>query len=178
MTERRIKLILLISLLVNALFIGYLIGNGGRGGLRPMIARPFNNDGPGRMQGRDQARGDQRGDQETRQALRDAFQAERPAMNKALQDLAAARKKSAELIRAETVDAAALDAALAEVRLSSDAVMAAFHRSLAASAAKLDATQRRVLARQLDRAPGMRGGNMQGMPRGEGVPPPPPPPSN
>ena len=191
MTDRHIKWILLASLLINAVLVGFLVGSGGRGGFRPMMAplmRPFNNamDRPGqpgrsgeRMIERMQDRNG-RADQPTREALREAFQAERPAMNKALKDLAAARAKSADLIRAETVDGPALDASLAQMRLHSDEVIAAFHRALAASAGKLAAAQRRVLARQLDRAPGQRGGNMPaGMPRGvlpdAGAPAPPPP---
>jgi uncharacterized membrane protein len=165
MTERHIKWILLASLLANAVFIGFLVGNGGRG-LRPIMAtltRPL--DGDRRDERRVERNNADRADQPTREVLRQAFAAERPAMHKALQELAAARKQSVALIRAETVDGPALDAALAQIRLSSDEVIAAFHRAVAVSAGKLDATQRGALARLLDRAPGRRGGSPAGVPR-------------
>jgi uncharacterized membrane protein len=184
MTERNIKWALIISLLVNVLFVGFLIGTGGRGGLRPMMApimRAFDNSGRGGPDRRNEL-DKTRADQPTRKALRDTFQAERPAINKALQNLRQARAKGAELIRAETLDAAALDAALAQIRLSNDAVTAVFHRALTASTTKLDANQRRGLARQLDRASGMwglqlRGPGGPGDPGGRDAPPPPPPPN-
>jgi len=182
MTERHIKWILLASLLANAVFIGFLVGNGGRG-LRPIMAtltRPFEGDRRDeRRVERNNADRTDRADQPTREVLRQAFAAERPAMHKALQELAAARKQSVALIRAETVDGPALDAALAQVRLSSDEVIAAFHRAVAVSAGQLDATQRGALARLLERAPGRRGGSPAGVPRdvlrdaGPGAPPPP-----
>ena len=145
MSDRTIKWMLAASLLVNALLVGFMVGQMGRGrpcgGFeRPMATRGAN-DRP-------------RGDEATREVLREAFAAERPAVEKAVADIRAARTQSAALVRAEPLDAAALDAALAQIRLASDAALASFHRSLTAAAAKLDAENRGVLARMLDRAPG------------------------
>jgi len=155
--------VLLGSVLVNAVLIGFVVGNMGRGGMRFM---------PQAMMDRDDRRDDRReerreerrdrdddrrerqaGEQSARDTLRAAFEAERPALDKALGDLSAARAKAAGLIRAEPMDAAALDAAMAEMRLHSDAALASFHRSIAASAGKLEPRQRGALARMLERAP-------------------------
>lgn len=151
-----LKWVLLASLLANALVVGFVVGNMGRGGFRPMMM--MRGDGPNR-----QGPGDRTGDPATRDTLRESFQAERPALDKAVKDMAAARKQSAEIIRAETLDAAALDKSLADLRASSAEALESFHRSIAAAAAKLDAQHRASLARLLDRAPQGRGGMGGGM---------------
>lgn len=145
MNDRTLKWILLASLLVNTLLIGFMVGQAGRDRPFAMMDRPLAD----RMQGERP-----RGDEATRQVLRDSFAAERPALEKAVADIRAARAQSAALVRAETLDAAALDASLAQLRLGSDAALASFHRAVAASAAKLDAQHRGLLARMLERAPG------------------------
>ncbi len=195
-SNRTLKWVLLASLLANALVVGFVVGNMGRGGFRPMIGQMMV-----RGEGRDGPGGPNRpGDPATAQTLRESFQAERPAIDKALKDLAAARKQSAAIIRAETLDAAALDKSLADMRASSAEALESFHRSIAAAAAKLDVQHRAPLARLLDRPPqgrgmgagpgpgpgqGMGGGprgereRMQGPPPGDMPPlenPPPPPP--
>lgn len=150
--DGKLKWILLASLLINAALAGFMIGNMGRGGFRG---------GPGFVTFNRQLPGpdrDGRGnDQAARDALRDAFQAERPAMTKALEALGQARARSAALIRAESLDAAALDKSMTEMRGYSAEALASFHRSIAAAAAKLDGSQRGRLARLLDREPSGRG---------------------
>ncbi len=170
----KLKWILLASLVINAALIGFVIGNMGRGGFRG---------GPGMMSFNRQMPGPGRGnDQAAREALREAFKAERPAMTKALRDLAQARGQSAAIIRAETLDAAALEKSMTEMRAHSSEAMASFHRSIAAAAARLDAPRRAGLARMLDREPGRGGmGGLRrdvfipnpNLPQGPGEAPPP-----
>ncbi len=163
MSERTIKWVLLVSLLANALLVGFMVGQVGRGHPFGGFDRPMAMRGPG-----DRPMDRPRGDEATRTVLREAFAAERPAVEKAIADIRAARAQSAALVRAETLDAAALDTALAQMRLASDAALASFHRSIAAAAAKLDAEHRGALARMLERAPGQRNAR-----RGPPGPPPP-----
>ena len=179
--DSKLKWILLASLLVNAALVGFAVGNMGRGGFRggPGMVM-FNRPGPGGGPGPGRSN-----DQPAREALRDAFQAERPAMSKALEELGQARAQSAALIRAEALDAAALDKSMAEMRAHSAEALASFHRSIAAAAAKLDTPHRAGLARMLDREPSGRGGMGMGLRRDVFIPnpnmpelpfPPPPPP--
>ena len=148
--ERNLKWILLASLLVNAVLVGFVIGNMGRGGFRGPGMMTFNRSVPGPGPGR-------ANDRIAREALRDAFNDEQPAMSKALQELGEARGRSAALIRAEALDSAALEKSLAEMRSHSAEALASFHRSIAAAAAKLDAPHRAGLGRMLDREPQGRG---------------------
>jgi uncharacterized membrane protein len=150
--DSKLKWILLVSLLINAALVGFMIGNMGRGGFRGGPGMNFNRQMSGPARGNDQA---------AREALREAFQAERPAMTKALQDLGQARGESAAIIRAETLDAAALEKSMAEMRAHSSEAMASFHRSIAAAAAKLDPPRRAGLARMLDREPGRGMGGLR-----------------
>lgn len=171
--DGKLKWILLASLLVNVALVGFAVGNMGRGGFRGgpgMVMLNRQGPGPGRSN-----------DQPAREALRDASQAERPAMSKALEELGQARAQSAALIRAEALDAAALDKSMAEMRAHSAEALASFHRSIAAAAAKLDAPHRAGLARMLGRKPSGRGGMGTGLRRDVfipnlNVPEPPPPP--
>lgn len=182
MNDRHIKWILLASLLVNALVIGFFAGRVGRGGFNPpMMAAlrgPGGGPGPGEMgpgpmgpgqmgpepMGPGQQGPGQQGlgnvDRAAVAVVRAALQAERPAMDKALADLAAARGKSAALIRAESLNPAELDKSLEQMRASSLEVLTSFHRSIAAAAAKLDPTQRAALARYLMGAQQGRNGAM------------------
>ena len=155
MNDRHIKYVLLASLLVNALAIGFLAGHVGREGFNPrmMAARGFGPAGGPGGPGGGPVGPNNNVDRAALAIVRQALQAERPATNKALADLAAARARSAALIRADVLDAAALDKSLADMRASSMAALESFHRSVAAAAAKLDATQRMSLARFLERAP-------------------------
>jgi len=152
MMDRYVKWILLASLLVNAALVGFMVGNAGRGGFRGGPGMIINRALPG--PNRD------RSDQVTRDALREAFEAERPVMDKALQGLGEARGKSASIIRAETLDGTALDQSLTEMRTHSADALASFHRSISTAAAKLDAQHRAGLARLLDRAPQARRRNL------------------
>lgn len=182
--DSKLKWILLASLVINAALVGYMMGNMGRGGFRGgpgMMGFNRPSPGPG-SPGR-------ANDQVAREALHEAFQAERPALSKALEELGRARGRTSALIRAEALDAAALDTFMAEMRGHSAEALASFHRSIAAAAAKLDASHRGGLARLLDREPSGRGGGGMGMglrrdvfipnpnmPQMPGDAPPPPPP--
>ncbi len=171
------KWIVIVSLLLNAALVGFIAGHEGRGGFR-QPGGPFaalqRRDGPGATR--------PNADNATREALRAAFEAERPAMEKATQDAIEARNRSVALITAETVDAPALDDSLSQMRTHSIEALAAFHRALRAAALKLDVQHRRGLGRLLERQrndapmgalgpPARVGGDM-----GPGMGPPPGPP--
>jgi hypothetical protein len=165
--RRKLMWFLVASLLANAVLAGVLIGQVGRGGMHFAFMDRGSDRGSERS---DRADRNERNDRDNRPSekesdaerqarraiIRAAFDAERPALNAALADLAAARKQSAALIRADALDSVALDASLAQMRLSSDAAQASFHRAITAAAEKLDAKNRGGLARLLDRAPARR----------------------
>lgn len=144
MTDRHLKWILLGSLLFNALLIGFLAGQVGRGGLAT-----FDLGAPAFRQGLERPMS---ADRPSQGILREALEAERPAMAKALADMAAARARSVALIRAENLDAGALESAMGEIRASGAAAQAAFHRAIGTAAAKLDGPRRAALAQSLGRA--------------------------
>lgn len=143
--ERHVKWILLVSLLINAVLVGYIVGQVGRGG--PMAA--FN---------RRVMPPEKRADETTRFALKETFEAERPALEKAMKDSMDARRESLEILRAEPLDAARLEVSLAKLRAGNSATQESFHHALAAAAGRLNAEQRVSLGRMLDRAPTGRAG--------------------
>jgi uncharacterized membrane protein len=179
MMNRKLTWALLASLLINALLVGYIVGNHGRGGpfgifktARPMPDRMM----PDRMMPGMMMRGG--ADDATREILRNAFDAERDALRGALKNAAAARRASETILRADPLDTAQLDATMAQLRASNTAAQESFHRALRDAAQKLDATQRQTLGRWLERAPSARmgqGPDGRGGPRGGDrmIPPPP-----
>ncbi len=138
--ERYVKWILLASLLINAALVGFLSAQFFRGGPRMFMI----ND----MQGKSGWP-----DDNTRKTLDKAFEAERPALDAALREMFEAREKSVELLRAEKLDIAALDAAGAAMRAGNDKAMASFQRAIKSVAESLSTTERQNLARILDRGP-------------------------
>src|SRR5258705_533009 len=105
--ERNTKWILLASLLVNAVLVGFIAGHMGRGGPLGGMG-PFNRRMPPMMmQGR--------ADEDTRAVLKSAFETERPALDKALKDVVDARRESEEILRTDPLDMARLDAAMAKL---------------------------------------------------------------
>lgn len=149
MFERNMKWILLASLLANALLIGFIAAHAGRG-KHPMAPIAMSNSA-------EKERGERgKSDDATRAALRAALDSERPAMETAGQKIRDARKKGAELIQAESLDMAALDEALVELRAGRAEQLEAFHRAIRTAATTLNADQRAKLARLLDRVPGQR----------------------
>jgi uncharacterized membrane protein len=137
--ERHVKWILLVSLLINAVLVGYIAGQMGRGGPMAVFSRRV-------------MPPERRADETTRVALKETFEAERPALEKAMKDSIDARRESVEILRTEPLDAARLDASLAKLRAGNSATQESFHRALAAAAGKLNARQRVSLGRMLDRA--------------------------
>lgn len=152
MLERNIKWILLVSLLLNALLVGFIAANTGRG-KNPFASAMMQKRGDMERERSDRGKDDD----VTRTALKTALDAERSAMDQAALMTREARKKSAELIRAETLDATALDAALTQLRAGRTEQLEAFHRAIRTTAATLNTEQRSKLARLLDREPGQRG---------------------
>jgi uncharacterized membrane protein len=137
--DRYIKWILLASLLVNAALVGFLSAQFFRGPRMFVM-----NEMPGKPGWPDD---------NTRKTLDKAFEAERPALDAALREMFEAREKSVELLRAEKLDIAALDAAGAAMRSGNDKAMASFHRAIKSVAESLSTTERQNLARILDRGP-------------------------
>ena len=166
MNDRHFKWILLVSLLINAALVGFMAGNAGRGFRPGPGMMGFNRAMPGPNRG-----GERANEQPAREALRDAFEAERPAMAKALKDLAEARDRSAAVIRADSLDSGALTQSLEEMRARSNDALASFHRSIITAAGKLDGPSRAGLARLLNRGPQTRNNPGSDMGAGMGIGP-------
>ncbi len=122
--------ILVVSLGAN-LFLGGLMTGAKRHGGRPTlgrIAKTMSDD--------------------SRLILRSELRERRPLMRERIAAVRTARREVGNALRAETFDAAALDRALAEVRLRGAAVQEIVHRTMAAAAARLPAEERAKLGRR------------------------------
>lgn len=141
--DRSLKWILLVSLLINAALVGFMSAQFFRGprmfmmNTMPMPDRP------------------KWPDDETRSKMDKAFEAERPALDAALKETVAARAKAVALLRADTLDTAALEKEMAAIRAANDKATASFQRAITAAAQNLPAVERANLARMLDREPRM-----------------------
>jgi uncharacterized membrane protein len=186
MKNRWLWSLMAVSIVANALLIGYIVGHNSH---RPLMAAFNRRMPPPPMQ---------RPDEATRAIMKESFAAERPAMNEAFGAMAAARRQAVVLLKAETLDTAALDEQLKTIRERSLEATVSFHRAIRDSATKLTSPQRAVLARMLERAPmrdgrggvggmGSMMGDKDGPPRKDGPsrrddpsrePPPGPPPGS
>jgi uncharacterized membrane protein len=145
MSDRSLKWILLVSLMVNAALVGFTAAQF----MRPHP--PFLSIGhaPPHMH--------EISDKE-RTVLDAAFAAERPAFEKALSDMVVARDKSVTLIRATPLDVTALDGELAKMRAANMAAQESFHRVIRTAAQQFDQPERDRLSNILRDAPPGHGG--------------------
>ena len=158
-TTSRLPIWLIVSLMVNALLVGLIIGGGlGQRKAGPAVSSPTVNE-QSLMRGIDRAvSADQRS--EVRRAFRRAF-ADTRAERVRLRD---ARRAVGRLLTAEEYDAAAVDAGFAELRAADDAMKARMHEVLVEQFGNLTPEQRRVIVQESNQR-GARG------PRGDRPPP-------
>jgi uncharacterized membrane protein len=154
MTDRVKPWILLVSLLVNAALIGFISAQLVR--MRPM-------GGPDGLPRHHHELSD-----EARALLDRAFAAERPAIDQAMQSMEAEKRRVETLLRAETIDTAALDAALAAMRAANTSAVNSMDNTLRAAAA-MKPEERRAFADALNHMPppgprGIGGGTPEGRP--------------
>ena len=159
---------LVVSLIVNALLIGLLIGGGL--GQRKAGPNPIGAGGAGAEQalirGIDQSLpADQR--RTVRRAFRDAFQGSRTERLR-VRD---ARQNLARLLAAESYDADAVQQSFAELREADSAMKAQMQDLLATHFGSLSLEQRRAILQDLNR----RDGRRRAGPRDSRGPPPPRP---
>lgn len=167
-SARRLPLWLIASILVNVLLIGLIAGHQlgskpGRGG----------SDGPGGPGGPPEMRMAgaivESAAPEDRAAIRRAF-AQALRQSRPLREARdVARRAVGEAISAEPYDAAAVDAAFAELRAADDALRAGVQSVLAVQLGEVSAEQRAALAETLTRPPRER----RRLRRGDRPPPPP-----
>ena len=141
-----VKWILLASLLVNAAFAGFVFSQvtGHRG---------FGFGGPPPSMMREMARPRQDVPEATRKILNDAFASEKGDMEEALKAFVETRRKTMQLLRAEKLDAPALEAAMADMRAKTTAAQEIYHRVIMKAAPQLSPQERVLLARVLNAAP-------------------------
>ena len=115
--------------------------------------------------------------EQTRAVLGKVFASEKGDMETAVRAWIDSRRKTVQVLRADPLDKAALDAALADMRAKTVAAQEVYHRVVVQAAPELSAEERVVLARMLNAAPnrmnadmpGFRGNQNRMMPPG-GVP--------
>jgi uncharacterized membrane protein len=171
-TLNTIKWILLASLLANAVFAGFVfsqvtnrfgLGFGPRPGVMREVARP------------------REVSEQTRAVLDKVFASEKGDMEQAVKAWVASRRKTVQVLRAEPLDKAALDLALADMRAKTVAAQEVYHRVVSQAAPELSAEERVLLARILNAGPnrfgtgavldtpgGPRPGDPRGGPGGRG----------
>ena len=162
-----IKWVLLISLLVNAAFAGFVFSQ---------VTNRFSFGGP-RPFTREIVRMRPETSEQTRAVLGKVFASEKGDMETAVRAWIDSRRKTVQVLRADPLDKAALDAALADMRAKTVAAQEVYHRVVVQAAPELSAEERVVLARMLNAAPnrmnadmpGFRGNQNRMMPPG-GVP--------
>ncbi len=143
-TLNTIKWILLASLLMNAAFAGFVfsrvtnrfgLGFGPPPGVMRQMARP------------------REVSEQTRAVLDKVFASEKGDMEEAVKAWIASRRKIVQVLRADPLDKAALDTALADMRAKTVAAQEVYHRVVAQAAPELSAEERVLLARILNAGP-------------------------
>ena len=149
-----IKWILLVSLLVNAAFAGFVFSRVtnrfgfGFGGPHPGMMREAMRPRVGQGQGQGQDVSEQ-----SRAVLTKVFADEKGDMEQAVKEWVAARRKTMQVLRAEPLDKAALDTALADMRAKTVAAQEVYHRVVVKAAPELSSPERVLLARILNAGP-------------------------
>ena len=173
-----LKALLLVSLLVNAAVVGFIVA-------RITGGADFGHRPPGFMREVRQQQQQNAQDEippRTREILNQAFEAERPAMETALREWVQARRRAVQILRAPTFDANEFDAAVGDMRIKIVAAQEVYQRIISKSASQLTPDQRVLLARILEPQPGrFAAGGLFGPPapppgqqRGPGAPAPKP----
>ncbi len=170
-----IKWVLLGSLLANAAFAGFVFsqvtnrwgfGFGERrpGPMREMVVRGnFTKINPERAE-------------QTRAVLDKVFASEKSDMDQVMRDWVQARRKTVQALRAEPLDKAALQAALADLRGKSVAAQEVYHRVVLQAAPELSVDERVLLGPILNASPNRfnSGFDSPGLPGQPRMMPPPP----
>jgi uncharacterized membrane protein len=146
MTDKSLKWILLISLMLNAAIGGFTVAQF----LRPRT--PFMHFSHMQMPRPPEI------PEKMRSVLDSAFNAERPSFEKAIKDMTEARSKSVTLIRSNPLDLDALDKELVNMRAANSEAQESFHRVVRSAAQQLDPAGRDLLAGILRMAPPGAGG--------------------
>jgi uncharacterized membrane protein len=149
-TLNTIKWVLLASLLANAAFAGFVFSR---------VTNRFGfGFGPHSGVMREMARPREVSDQ-TRAVLDKVFASEKGDMEQAVTAWVAARRKTVQVLRAEPLDKAALESALADMRAKTVAAQEVYHRVVSQAAPELSAEERVLLARILNAGPNRFGTN-------------------
>ena len=167
-TKSRLPIWLIVSLMVNALLIGLIIG-GGLGQRKTGASPSIPGDERALIRGIDEAvPSDQR--QTVRRAFRRAFEDSRRE-RRAVRDV---RRKLGSLLSADSYDAAEVQSAFQELRDAESAMKKRMHDVLAEQFGALSEEQRRAIVQDLNRRGARRGPPGGGRDRR----PPPPGPRN
>lgn len=148
--KTRLPIWLIVSLVMNALLIGLIIG-GGIGNRKAKPNLQVAGDERALMRGIDRSLpAEQRRD--VRRAFRKAFSDSREERGR-LRD---ARRDLARLLAADPYDEAAVQAGFAKIRAADDAMKARMHEILSEQIGVLSVEQRQALLRDLERSDGGR----------------------
>jgi Spy/CpxP family protein refolding chaperone len=142
MTKTRwLSLFLLVSVAINLAVAGF------------MGSRMMGWGGPGRGGDRFVERVTRDMPPEAASRVRAALAAQRPAMNRNIEEMRRAREEVRAALTAEPFDRSKLEAAFANVRRIGDAMQDSMHAGVLSVAQDLGAPERARLARMLDRGP-------------------------
>lgn len=143
-----VKWVLLASLLVNAAFAGFVFSQvANRWGFG------FGERRPGVMVMRGNFTKNLEGSEQTRAVLGKVFASEKGDMDQAMRDWVQSRRKTVQILRADPLDKAALEAALADMRAKTVAAQDVYHRVVLQAAPDLSAEERVLLGRILNASP-------------------------
>ncbi len=139
MTERGKTRLLIVSLVFNALLLGFLLGQ--------LRGEAFERAALRRAQDISSA------ETPLDTVVTAAFDTERGALNDALRDTRQAQDDAAAIVRSDPLDLDRLDQALGRVRAGDTALLTATHRALRSAAAKLDPQNRDAVADVIANSP-------------------------
>lgn len=166
-----VKWVLLASLLVNAAFAGFAFsqvtnrwgfGFGGPrpGPMRDMVVRGnFTKINPERAE-------------QTRAVLDKVFASEKGDLEQAARAWVQSRRKTVQVLRAQSLDKVALEAALADMRAKTTAAQEVYHRVVVQAAPELSAEERVLLGPILNASPNRFGAGQDGPGQPRMMPPP------
>ncbi len=135
---KRLALALAISVAMNLLFAGFLLGRGARSGPRGDFGRALPREPSAALPGRKHG------------PWRGAFERHGPELRTQQDQLRAARRAAREALLQPNFDAARLETSLAAVRAETTKSQELLHRSLAEAAATAAPSDRKDLAKALD----------------------------
>lgn len=160
-----VKWVLLASLLANAAFAGFAFSQvTNRWGLG------FGERRPNVMMMRGTFTRNPEASEQTRAVLTKVFASEKGDMAQAMRDWVQSRRKTVQTLRADPLDKAALEAALADMRAKTVAAQDVYHRVVLQAAPQLSAEERVLLGRILNASPNRFGASAVLGPSGQAGP--------